>query len=63
MPAPSDGLPSPNFFVNEILHFEECIRNGTEPVSSGRDNIETMKIIVGIGESSRTGKAIALSDL
>ena len=63
LPAPGDELPSPNFFVNEILHFEECIRTGQEPVSSGRDNIETMKIIVGIGESSNTGRAINLADL
>ena len=63
LPAPSEDLPSPNLFVNEILHFEECIRDGKEPVSSGRDNIETMKIIVGIGESSSAGKAIALADL
>lgn len=57
------GLPSIKPFVNEILHFEECIRTGKEPISSGRDNIETMKIIYGIWESSRTGKAVDLGDL
>ena len=57
------GLPSVKPFVNEILHFEECIRTGKEPISSGRDNIETMKIIYGIWESSRTGKAVDLDDL
>lgn len=56
-------LPSPNYFVNEILHFEECCRTGAEPLSSGRDNIETMKIIMGIYESSRIGKAVNLDDL
>ena len=56
-------LPSANFFVNEILHFEECCRTGREPISSGRDNIETIKIILGIFESSRTGKAVDLDDL
>ena len=56
-------LPSVNYFVNEILHFEECCRTGAEPLSSGRDNIETMKIIMGIYESSRTGKAVDLDDL
>ena len=57
------GLPSVKPFVNEILHFEECIRTGKEPISSGRDNIETVKIIHGIFESSRTGKAVNLDDL
>ena len=56
-------LPSTNFFVNEILHFAECCRTGQEPISSGRDNIETMKVIFGIFESSRTGKAVDLDDL
>ena len=56
-------LPSVKPFVNEILHFEECIRTGREPISSGRDNIETVKIIHGIFESSRTGKAVNLDDL
>lgn len=56
-------LPTTNPIVNEILHFEECCRNGKEPLSSGRDNIETMKMIFGIFESSRTGRAISLQDI
>ena len=62
--ATSDAdVPTNNFFVNEILHFEECVRTGMEPISSGRDNIETIKIIHGIFESSRTGKPVNLDDL
>ena len=57
------GTPSLKPFVNQILHFEECIRTGAEPVSSGRDNIDTMKIIFAIWESSKTGKAVELIDL
>ena len=56
-------LPTAVPIVNEILHFEECCRTGKEPTSSGRDNLETMKIIFGIFESSRTGKAVDLADL
>ena len=56
-------VPTNNFFVNEILHFEECVRTGREPISSGRDNIETIKIIHGIFESSRSGKPVDLDDL
>ena len=56
-------LPTLNYFVNEILHFEECIRTGMEPISSGRNNIETIKVIHGIFESSRTGKPVDLDDL
>ena len=57
------GLPSRNAFINQTLHFEECIRTGAEPISSGRDNIETVKIILGILESSRTGIPVDLADL
>ena len=56
-------LPSTSFFVNEILHFEECIRTGSEPLSSGRDNLETMKATLGILESSRAGKPVNMADL
>ena len=49
--------------MNEILHFEECCRTGAEPISGGRDNIETMKVIAGIFESSRTGRAVDLDTL
>ena len=55
--------PTLNYFVNEILHFEECVRTGREPISSGRDNIETIKTVHGIFESSRTGKPVDLDDL
>ena len=57
-------LPTNDYFVNEILHFAECCRTGTEPDSSGRDNIETIKIVMGIFESSRRGgEAVDLADL
>ncbi len=56
-------LPSPNYFINEILHFADCCQSGAEPISSGRDNIGTMKIIMGIYESSRTGQPVDLDDL
>ena len=63
LPTNDTGLPSDDYFTNEILHFEECCRTGKEPISSGRDNLETMKIIFGIFESSRTGKVMDLADL
>ena len=57
-------LPTSDYFVNEILHFADCCRTGREPDSSGRDNIETIKIIMGIFESSRRGgEAVDLDDL
>jgi predicted dehydrogenase len=58
-----EGLFSEDPYANELVHFLECCQQGTEPVSSGRDNLETMKVIFGIYQSSRTGQMVNLSDL
>ena len=57
------GLRTANGFVNEILHWEECCRTGAEPISSGRDNVNTIEVIMGIYESSRTGMPVDLDAL
>jgi predicted dehydrogenase len=63
VPAATDGLACEDPFVNEIVHFARCCREGTEPVSSGRDNLGTMKALFGIYESARTGRLVELADL
>lgn len=51
-PAPEAvGLRTENAFVNELLHFAECVESGQEPLSSGRDNLGTMATIFAIYES------------
>lgn len=59
----TEGLACDNSYANEIVHFAECCQEGKEPISSGKDNLGTMKIIFGIYESSRTGKIVDLSTL
>lgn len=59
----TEGLASDNSFINEIIHFAECCQEGKEPISSGRDNLGSMKIILGVYESARTGKAVDLVSL
>ena len=63
LPTRDGDQPSTDFFINEILQCEASCRTGAEPISSGRDNIGTMKIIFGILESSRTGRTVDLDDL
>jgi len=58
-----EDLPSDISFVNEILHFADCCRSGEEPISSGHENLGTMKVVTGIYEAGRTGKAVDLADL
>lgn len=53
-PRPGEvGLPTDSAFTNELLHFAECVERGTEPVSSGRDNLGTMATVFAIYESCR----------
>jgi predicted dehydrogenase len=59
----STGLPSESGQVNELLHFAECCGTSDEPLSSGRDNFETMKVVFGIYESARTGRPVTLASL
>jgi predicted dehydrogenase len=59
----STGLAGDDPFVNEILHFADCCRDRTEPLTSGKENLGTVKVIYGIYESARTGKKIDLSTL
>ena len=63
--TPADlDLPTESAFVNEILHFAECIETGREPISSGRDNLGTMAVIAGIYRSAEAdGERVALEDL
>mgnify|MGYP000675227213 CR=1 FL=1 len=49
------GLPTDDPFVNEIAHFVDCCRTGTEPLSSGRDNLGTMAVIAALYASARQG--------
>lgn len=54
-------LPTDQPVVNEILHFADCVREGKEPISSGKDNLGTMKLVLGIYEAANTGKPLDLA--
>jgi predicted dehydrogenase len=58
------SVPTDNEFVNEILHWAECIRTGREPLSSGRDNLGTMAIVFAIYRSlERNGAPVRVADV
>ncbi len=58
-----EGLSSKDPYINEILHFADCCKDGKEPISSGKDNLGTMKTIFGIYESAQTGKMVDLTSV
>lgn len=63
--TPEDvDLPSSNAFVNELLHFADCVETGREPLSSGRDNLGTMAAIAAIYRSaSGNGEPVRTADV
>ena len=58
-----EGLVSDNPFTNEIVHFARCIREGKEPISSGRDNLNTMEAVHGVYAATAAGHAIEIAAL
>lgn len=50
-----DGL-----FENEINHFVDCVRNGTECRNPAKDGVELMRILDAVYESARTGHEVVL---
>jgi predicted dehydrogenase len=58
--AEGEGLPSESGQVNEILHFAWCCATGAEPLSSGRDNLGTIRLIEAAYESARAGRPVEL---
>lgn len=53
-----DELPTRDAFENELLHFVECSRTGTHPLTDGRDNLGTLALVDAIYDSARTGAAV-----
>lgn len=49
--------------VADTPGFRRVRENGSQPISSGRDNLETVKIVIAIQESSRTGRIVDLDEL
>ena len=48
---PEPDLSSDRGFVNELVHFAECVETGREPISSGRDNLRTLATVFALYES------------
>lgn len=41
-------------------HWVDCLKAGTEPATSGRDNLQTFALVEAVYESAKTGKTIDL---
>ncbi|MHA2281449.1 MAG: Gfo/Idh/MocA family protein [Promethearchaeota archaeon] len=59
----SNILEGDDPFINEVIHFVDCCQDNKEPISNGKDNLNTMRAIFSIYKSSKTNKVINLDDL
>jgi predicted dehydrogenase len=55
VPAAIDECPHENSFVNQLVHFADCVHAGAKPVSGAEDNLGTMRTIHALYQSARTG--------
>ena len=57
-------LPGPvDSYHEEVEHFADCIINKTEPLISGEEGYEALKIVVAAYKSAEEGRIIALAEL
>ncbi len=54
------ALSFEGLFENEINHYIDCVKNGTECVSPAKDGVMLMKILDAIYESGRTGHEVMI---
>ncbi len=55
-------VPEADTFGLEIAHFVECVRAGTEPITSGRAQRRPLELVLAAYESMRTRRPIRLGD-
>ncbi len=50
----------PQTFRNEVRHFLEAVSSASEPLTSGRDNLNTLAVVDAIYESIASGQAVTV---
>ncbi len=55
--------PERSMFVAEMAHFAECVREGREPLTSGRDQLRALAVIEAGYRSIRTGRPVRTAEL
>jgi predicted dehydrogenase len=44
--------------AHQIEHFAAVIRDGVRPICSGRDGLNTLKVVDAVVEAARTGQSV-----
>jgi predicted dehydrogenase len=56
----SEDVERADPFAKQIEHFAAVIRGRAEPIVSGRDGLNTLRVVDAVQESARTGRSISL---
>jgi predicted dehydrogenase len=48
--------------VNQLTHFAAVIRGEAQPICSGRDGLQSLKVVNAVAESARSGKPVDIRD-
>jgi predicted dehydrogenase len=51
-----------NIYKGEIEHFVTCIKKNVEPVNSGYEAVQNLKVVLAAYESSKTGRKVEIKD-
>lgn len=57
---PDSGDVTHHPFADEINHFVDCLRQGTQPITNLKDAAKTMEVCFAISESAKTGKPMII---
>ena len=59
----TDARWIPDAFAGPMLELMRAIEAGDEPATSGRDNLNTLRVVEAMYESDATGQRVELTDL
>ena len=68
-PEPHEIKPSiegtwfPDAFGNVMAHFQECLRTGEKPITSGRDNLHVVQTFFAMHQSASSGEVVRINDI
>ncbi len=48
--------------ANQVAHFVDVIRGAAAPICSGRDGLDTLRVVDAVVEAARTGRPVEIPE-
>lgn len=58
-----DGVWFPDAFGNAMLHFIDCLKTGSKPLTDGRSNLHIIQTVFALHQSALTDKVVNIADI